>query len=136
MRFVDDALATAPPPTLAALAVFADEPVALIADGYDWGVGYTGPSDALAARRPATTLVTVGDAGRCLAKATRERAPGAAQYRKVTMGDAVAHALDALGGVVLLSPAAPSFDRCHDWEESSRDFAREVNRSLGRDSNP
>ncbi len=138
VRFVDDGLATAPLPTLAALAVFADEPVALIAGGYDRGVDYTGLSDALAARRPATTLVTMGDAGRRLAEATRERAPGVVQYRAATMGDAVAHALNALGGggVVLLSPAAPSFDRYHDWEERSRDFAREVNRSLGRDSNP
>jgi len=26
------------------------------------------------------------------------------------------------GGVVLLSPAAPSFDRYHNWEERSDDF--------------
>ena len=138
VRFVDDGLATAPLPTLAALAVFADEPVALIAGGFDRGVDYAALSDALAARRPATVLVTMGEAGRRLAEVTRERAPSVSQYDVTTMGEAVEHALNALndGGVVLLSPAAPSFDRYHDWEERSRDFAREVHRSLGRDSNP
>ena len=138
VRFVDDGLATAPLPTLAALAVFAHEPVSLIAGGFDRGVDYAALGAALAARHPATTLVTMGDAGRRLAEATRERAPRVVQYHAVTMAEAVAHALDALddGGVVLLSPAAPSFDHYQDWEERSRDFAHEVHRSLGRDSNP
>ncbi len=138
LRFVDDGLATAPLPTLAALAVFADEPVALIAGGFDRGVDYAELGEALAARQPATALITMGEAGRRLADVTRERAPRVRQYRADTMEEAVAHAVAALGehGVVLLSPAAPSFDRYRDWEERSRDFAHEVHRSLGRDSNP
>jgi UDP-N-acetylmuramoylalanine--D-glutamate ligase len=40
------------------------------------------------------------------------------------MREAVSLARGAVpdGGVVLLSPAAPSFDRYHNWEERSADF--------------
>jgi UDP-N-acetylmuramoylalanine-D-glutamate ligase len=58
------------------------------------------------------------------------------------MYDAVTEARRWLvdGGVVLLSPAAPSFDRYRNWEERSDDFAAVVqlivgSGSLGGDSN-
>jgi UDP-N-acetylmuramoylalanine--D-glutamate ligase len=35
------------------------------------------------------------------------------------------------GGVVLLSPAAPSFDAYKNWSERSGDFARAVNEVTG-----
>jgi UDP-N-acetylmuramoylalanine-D-glutamate ligase len=34
------------------------------------------------------------------------------------------------GGVVLLSPAAPSFDQYHNWEERSDDFTATVHSLL------
>ncbi len=48
------------------------------------------------------------------------------------MREAVDLARGALtgGGVVLLSPAAPSFDRYHNWEERSADFVDVVRHTL------
>lgn len=121
VRFVDDGLATAPLPTLAALEVFTDEPVALIAGGFDRGVDYASLALALRSRDGETHVITMGPAGERLGALVAAR-------HATTMDEAVALARGALraGGVVLFSPAAPSFDRYANWEERSRDFARAV----------
>jgi UDP-N-acetylmuramoylalanine--D-glutamate ligase len=123
VRYVDDGLATSVLPTVAALEVFADEPVALIAGGFDRGVDYDELASALTARNQPTTLITMGDAGQRLGTALARRS-GVAQHRAEHMADAVRLATSSLahGGVVLLSPAAPSFDQYQNWEERSDDF--------------
>lgn len=142
--YVDDGLATSVLPALAALEVFADRPVALIAGGFDRGVDYRPLAVALADRSMPTTVLTMGDAGSRISEALRQWGPEVAQARVDSMRDAVESARRALGdegGVVLLSPGAPSFDRYRDWEQRSDDFTAEVRAlvakwSLGRDSNP
>jgi UDP-N-acetylmuramoylalanine--D-glutamate ligase len=131
LRYVDDGLATSVLPTLAALEVFRDEPVALIAGGFDRGVDYEGLAEKLSARVPFTSLVTIGNAGLRISAAVRQRRPHLTQRTARTMHEAVELARASLdsGGVVLLSPAAPSFDLYHNWEERSADFTRIV-RSL------
>ncbi len=131
LRYVDDGLATAVLPTLAALEVFRDEPVALIAGGFDRGVDYGELAGALCARVPPTTLITIGNAGLRISAEVRQRRASLTQRSASTMREAVqlARASIDAGGVVLLSPAAPSFDLYHNWEERSADFTRVV-RSL------
>ena len=130
LRYVDDGLATSVLPTVAALEVFVDEPVALIAGGFDRGVDYSELASALAARQQPTTLITMGDAGKRLGTALAQRS-GVTQHHVNEMADAVRVARSSLrhGGVVLLSPAAPSFDQYRNWEERSDDFTAVV-RSL------
>jgi UDP-N-acetylmuramoylalanine--D-glutamate ligase len=142
VRYVDDGLATTVLPTVAALEVFADHPVALIAGGFDRGVDYIPLAEVLVARHATTVLVTMGPAGERIGAAVLQLDPTMSVTHVETMRDAVSRARHALAGegVVLLSPAAPSFDRYHDWEERSQDFttvARELARewSLGGDSN-
>ncbi len=131
VRFVDDGLATSPLPTLAALEVFDDGPLALIAGGFDRGVDYDALARVLAARRAPTWVVVTGPAGARVARALEALDAGSRVIGAATMAEAVARARDALvdGGVVLLSPAAPSFDRYRDWTERSADFTQLV-RSL------
>lgn len=130
LRYVDDGLATSVLPTMAALEVFEDEPVALIAGGFDRGVDYEGLASVLDARHQRTTVITMGEAGQRLGAALSRRRPDLAQHA-VTMLEAVQLARASLefGGIVLLSPAAPSFDRYRNWEERSDDFTTIV-RSL------
>ena len=140
-RYVDDGLATAPLPTVAALETFADDAVALIVGGYDRGVDYDPLARALRDRRRPTTLVTTGDVGARIGAVVAALVPDVIQYPARDLDDAVGYARDSLvdGGVVLLSPAAPSFDHYRNWEARSADFARAVRArtgSLGRDSNP
>jgi UDP-N-acetylmuramoylalanine--D-glutamate ligase len=118
-------------PTLAALDVFCDDPIALIAGGFDRGVDYSELADALVARTAPTALITMGNAGARLSDEVRQRSHDLIQHAASSMSEAVQLArasLDA-GGVILLSPAAPSFDRYHNWEERSEDFTHVV-RSL------
>jgi UDP-N-acetylmuramoylalanine--D-glutamate ligase len=141
-RYVDDGLATSVLPAVAALEIFADEPVALIAGGFDRGVDYIPLALALANRAQPTVLLTMGDAGARIGEALGQLRPDIVQLAVASMYDAVTEARRWLvdGGVVLLSPAAPSFDRYRNWEERSDDFAAVVqlivgSGSLGGDSN-
>jgi UDP-N-acetylmuramoyl-L-alanine---L-glutamate ligase len=125
VTFVDDGLATSVLPTVAALEVFADAPVALIVGGSDRGVDYTALVDSLRTRHAPTCLVVMDDAGHRIGAL----ADGVVVVHTATsMADAVerAHAGVRSGGVVLLSPAAPSFSRYRNWKERSDDFRRVV----------
>lgn len=132
-RYVDDGLATSALPVIAALEVFADDPVALIAGGFDRGVDYSSVAEALAARRSSTVLITMGNAGQRIGDKVRQRTRGVHQIAVSSMREAVNSARNALsdGGVVLLSPGAPSFDQYKNWEERSEDFTAIVHEIIG-----
>jgi UDP-N-acetylmuramoyl-L-alanine---L-glutamate ligase len=132
VRYVDDGLATSPLPVVAALAVFADEPVALIAGGFDRGVDYAPLVEALAQRHRPTRVVVMGPAGARIAAAVGRDAPGVDLADASSMANAVTTARTFLvhGGVILLSPGAPSFDAYANWEERSEDFTAIVRASL------
>ena len=125
VRFVDDGLATAPLPSIAALNVFAGEPLALIAGGFDRGVDYTPLALALRQRGPDTMVVVMGPAGDRIAALLGD----AVQHRRASdMASAVrsAHSALARGGVVLFSPGAPSFDAYRNWSDRCDAFASAV----------
>ncbi|HEY1826302.1 MAG TPA: UDP-N-acetylmuramoyl-L-alanine--D-glutamate ligase [Acidimicrobiales bacterium] len=136
VRYVDDGLATSVLPTLAALEVFGDQPVALIAGGFDRGVEYDELAHALCARENFTALITIGNAGLRLSTVVRAHCHDLVQHSASSMQEAVQLARSSLetGGVVLLSPAAPSFDRYRNWEERSADFTRIVRERVDQTS--
>jgi UDP-N-acetylmuramoyl-L-alanine---L-glutamate ligase len=127
VRFIDDSLATNPLPTIAALDAVGDARVALLVGGYDRGVDYEGLAEAIAARPGATLVVTLPDNGPAIAALVTQRS--SIEVAVATdVGDAVATALGWLSGdgVVLLSPAAPSFSQFRSWAERSAAFAAAV----------
>ncbi len=128
LRYVDDGLATSAMPVVAALEVFINDPVALIAGGFDRGVDYAPVAVAIAARRAPTILFTMGAAGTRIGEEVARHSPEVLQIAVPSMRDAVNEARHSLatGGVVLLSPGAPSFDQYKNWEERSEDFTRIV----------
>jgi UDP-N-acetylmuramoylalanine--D-glutamate ligase len=74
----------------------------------------------------ARAVVCLGDSGaRIHAALARRRDFGAGLCLVSSMAEAVAAArrLTPPGGVVLLSPAAPSYGQYHDFVERGRDFA-------------
>jgi UDP-N-acetylmuramoylalanine--D-glutamate ligase len=121
VTFVDDTLSTTPVSVLAALDALADRPVTLIAGGQDRGLDYTGLARTLVQRRDTVALVTVPDTGARLAADVRREAGGATvrltETRSLAEAVATAVATTAPGGVVLLSPGAPSYNRFRDFEE-------------------
>jgi UDP-N-acetylmuramoylalanine--D-glutamate ligase len=125
--FVDDSLSTNVLPTLAALAAFGDRRVALIAGGFDRDIDYEPLAVGLAQRQPPTLVVTVYTTGPRIAAALAATA-GAGDRLEVVAGDDLADAVRRgfawakPDGVVLLSPAAASFDAFDDYRHRSRVF--------------
>ncbi len=129
VEFVDDSLSTNVLPTRAALEAFAGRPVALLVGGHDRGIDYAPLAHALAERPDPTLVVTVPDNGPRIGEAVRAEAGAArAVLDVVDAGDlaeavTTAFAWAPAGGVVLLSPAAPSFGRFADYRERATAFA-------------
>jgi UDP-N-acetylmuramoylalanine--D-glutamate ligase len=124
--FVNDSISTTPPAAVAALDALADRPIALIAGGYERGQDYS----ALARRIVESSVelvVGLPDTGRRIV--TEVEALGDGRPRTALAADVdEAVRLAAAGvpedGVVLLSPAAPSYVQFRDFEERGRAFAR------------
>lgn len=127
--WVNDSISTTPESTLAALASFPRHKIVLIAGGQDRGQDYTQLGRTLA--EAGATVIGVPTTGtRLLAAARCAGAPPARTIDALDMQAAVAAAgeLACEGGVVLLSPAAPSYDSYRDFEERGERF-REMVRS-------
>jgi UDP-N-acetylmuramoyl-L-alanine---L-glutamate ligase len=124
--YVDDSISTTPESTLAALGAYAGRPIAVIVGGFDRGIDL-GKLVAAFAAGAAAAVICIGDSGARIWKAVREIPAAPALCRAATMAEAVARAraLTPKGGVVLLSPAAPSYGQYHDYIERGRDFAKE-----------
>lgn len=129
LLFVDDSISTIPESTMAALAVYTGRPISVILGGYDRGIEYGALVETVIARS-ANAIICLGDSGRriySLAQASASRQPdrACAIYLAESMADAVSFArrVTPPGGVVLLSPAAPSYGHYRDYIERGHDFA-------------
>jgi UDP-N-acetylmuramoyl-L-alanine---L-glutamate ligase len=129
LLYVDDSISTIPESTVAALAVYADRDVAVIVGGYDRGVDY-GKLVEIMMAGAAKTIICLGASGQriySLARtaASRGQDQGCAIHQAHSMEEAVSFArqMTSPGGVVLLSPAAPSYGHYRDYIARGRDFA-------------
>jgi UDP-N-acetylmuramoylalanine--D-glutamate ligase len=112
VRFVNDSQATIPEAAIAGVEAFDEAPIVLIAGGKDKGLDYRAFADAVAARARAAVLI--GETADALAALIADRVP---VRRAADMDGAVRHAAELArpGDVVLLSPAAASFDMFVDY---------------------
>lgn len=122
--WVDDSISTTPESALAALASFPDRDLVLIGGGQDRGQDYTGLGVALAARGAA--VIGVPSTGPRLLHAAL--AAGVPETRALAVPDLatavqLARSVALPGAVVLLSPAAPSYDNYRDFSERGERFA-------------
>lgn len=125
--YVNDSISTTPHATLAALDCFRDRRVALLVGGHDRGVDWSGFAQSMRTRAPLAiatlgqngpriheVLAPLAEEGRFTLTAASDLAEAMAQARSL---------LGAEGGVVLLSPGAPSFGAYRDYTERGRHFA-------------
>ena len=126
---IDDSLSTAPQAAVAALAAFADRPVGIIVGGHDRGLDYTPLAEALAARTTPTWVLGVPMSGERIVPLIQSALAAAATKTVVVeafddFDAAVARASDVVpeGGVLLLSPAAPSFGRFQNYHDRGLHF--------------
>ena len=127
VRWINDSQATIPVAAIAALEAF-DAPIVLISGGKDKGLAYADFADAVAARARAAILI--GETADELASLIGDRVPVA---RAADMASAVAAAagLARPGDVVLLAPAAASFDMFTDYAERGDAFRAAID-ELGK----
>ncbi|MGH9088941.1 MAG: UDP-N-acetylmuramoyl-L-alanine--D-glutamate ligase, partial [Acidimicrobiales bacterium] len=160
VTFVDDSLSTNVLPTLAALDAFAGRRIAVLVGGHDRGIDYAPLGERLASRPEPTLVVTLPASGPRVhaavdAAAAAHAAAGGAGVRGAGAGAGavggsgrtvpeVVDATDLAGatatafewarpdGVVLLSPAAPSFGQFRDYRDRAAAFAEAMRACAGR----
>jgi UDP-N-acetylmuramoyl-L-alanine---L-glutamate ligase len=131
VTFVDDSLSTNVLPTLAALDSLPGRRIALIVGGHDRGIDYAPLAVGILAREAPTFVLTLPDSGpriraeieRVIAKGPSELA-GVSDYPDLEAAVAAGFRWARPDGLVLLSPAAPSFGRFRDYRDRSEAFAR------------
>jgi UDP-N-acetylmuramoylalanine--D-glutamate ligase len=121
--WVDDSISTTPESTLAALASFGENEIVLLGGGQDRGQDYAQLGQTLAERGAA--VIGLPSTGPRLVAAARLAGVSAARAIETTgMEQAVAkaRALAGPGAVILLSPAAPSYDTYRNFQERGEHF--------------
>lgn len=141
--FIDDGLSTNVLPTLAAVTAFPNRRVALIAGGFDRDLNYQPLAEGLLQRNLPIHVVTVYATGPKIRAAIHEvQVPAnptgndhGSEYLTTTseaadLEDAVRQAFEFArpDGVVLLSPAAASFDAFTDYQHRSNVFREAVSK--------
>ncbi len=139
-RFVNDSKATTPEAAVIALEAF-DQPVTLIAGGYDKEAPFEAMAECI--QRRARALVLVGPAGvrlRDAVEAVHASRPAALPPlvilnagKNFRWAVRQAYALTPLGGVVLLSPGCASYGMFVNYEERGAAFA-DLARQLALDA--
>lgn len=125
--WVDDSVSTTPESTMAALQSFADRDIVLIGGGHDREQDYAALGRELAARKACVLGLPV--TGSRLVHAAR--AAGVADERALEVDDMAAavkraRSLARIGAVVLLSPAAASYNAYVNFEQRGADFRARI----------
>ncbi len=110
--WVNDSQATIPMAAIAALDAFAPARVVLIAGGKDKGLDYGPLGDAIARRCRAAVLL--GETAAVLERSIAGRVP-VVRVHSMSAAVAAAARVAAVGDVVVLAPAAASFDMFDDY---------------------
>ena len=124
LAWINDSISTTPQATLAALASLEGRQVTVIVGGHDRGLDWSDFVEAVG-DQAGLAIVAQGANGPRIAAALRDAQALGEVALVATLAEAVAkaRALTPAGGVVLLSPGAPSFDQFHDYAERGRRFA-------------
>ena len=98
--------------------------------GHDRGIDYAELIDALAGRAAPTLVVGLPESGVRMVAAVAARGTDTESTAAGSIDEAVGLADEWIGeeGVVLLSPAAPSFSQFANWKERSEAFGESVRR--------
>jgi UDP-N-acetylmuramoylalanine--D-glutamate ligase len=123
-HYINDSISTTPQATLAALDSLSGQAVGVLVGGYERGLDWT-PFVTAMTQRPPQAIVCMGANGARIETALRAAGVACAIARVDGLAEALtrAQALLTVGGTVLLSPGAPSFDQFHDYAERGRRFA-------------
>lgn len=125
LTFVDDTLSTSPYATIHAIDAYESRPLTVLVGGNDRGVDYAPLRHHLADRQ----IVVIGlpDSGpRILAELAGLPGVRTESAEDLEAAVALAREVTPSGGVVLLSPGAPSYGRFRNFEHRSEVFAQAI----------
>jgi len=124
LDWINDSIATTPAAVVAALESLPCREVAVLVGGYDRGVDWA-PFVAYAQAHPPRAIVCMGANGPRIEAVLNAGGVACPVRRVADLAAAVdeARACTPGGGVVLMSPGAPSFDQFKDYAERGRRFA-------------
>ncbi|MER2520546.1 MAG: UDP-N-acetylmuramoyl-L-alanine--D-glutamate ligase [Bdellovibrionales bacterium] len=125
IAFVDDSISTTPLTALAALSVWRDKPISLIVGGFDRGLDYSPLIDFLVSN-PVCCVSAMGPSGARILQLLTNKHYASPLCCAATMQEAVNFCLQHTlrGGVLLLSPAAPSYGLFKDFCKRGEAFAK------------
>ncbi|MET0425312.1 MAG: UDP-N-acetylmuramoyl-L-alanine--D-glutamate ligase [Actinoplanes sp.] len=125
LTFVDDTLSTSPYSAMHAIEAYDGRPLTVLLGGTDRGLDYGPLREFLQSRE--LTVIGLPDSGpRILAELAGLPGIRAENAEDLPNAVALARKLTPSGGVVLLSPAAPSYGRFRNFEHRSEVFAQSV----------
>lgn len=120
--WINDSISTTPLATLAALGSLEGRAVTVIVGGHDRGLDWSDFVDAMKAHAP-RAIIAQGANGPRIARVLREAGVAVEEVADLAAAVALARQLTPVGGTILLSPGAPSFDQFHDYADRGRRFA-------------
>jgi UDP-N-acetylmuramoylalanine--D-glutamate ligase len=127
LTFVDDSLSTIPQSAIHAMEAYADRPLTVILGGEDRGVDYRPLRDFLAGGEIVATLIGIPDSGPRILDTVRDLPTiTALEAEDLTEAVRLSRVHTPAGGVVLLSPAAPSYGRFDNYAHRSRVFREAI----------
>jgi UDP-N-acetylmuramoyl-L-alanine---L-glutamate ligase len=125
LTFVDDTLATSPYASMHAIDAYGDRPLTVIVGGTDRGLDYTPLREHLARRN--LSVIGIPDSGARIVEALHDLPEVRTEVVDgLVAAVRLARKLTPPGGVVLLSPAAPSYGRFRNFEHRSEVFVQAV----------
>lgn len=130
VNFINDTLATIPEATLAAIDAFPNQKISLILGGYERKLDYSRLTSEIVQRNNIVTIVLLGSVANRLSKGLMRKS-----YRGkiINLGKSkmeqivnTAYKNTPKDGIVLLSPAAASFDMFKDYKDRGEQFKKAV----------
>jgi UDP-N-acetylmuramoylalanine--D-glutamate ligase len=130
LTFVDDTLSTSPYSAMHAIDAYRGRPLTVLVGGTDRGLDYTPLREHLADLE--LTVIGIPDSGpRIVAELAGLPAVRTEEAADLPAAVRLARKLTPEGGVVLLSPAAPSYGRYRNFEHRSEAFRQAIRDSSG-----
>ena len=118
--FIDDSISTTPETAMAALEVFKDKEITLIAGGFDRGQDYGLLAEKI--KQQNVRLVAMGTTGKRLFDEVTLKGGMASVVKNMREAVEMAKDISPKEAVILLSPAAPSYDEYKNFKERGEDF--------------
>ncbi len=131
IQFIDDSISTTPESTIAALKTFENFPyITLIAGGFDRGQNYETLIRYILPLKEKLFIIALPDTGKRLYQEARKAGLSASYEENMLNAVQKAFAVTPETGIVLLSPAAPSYNLYKNFEERGKDFLLAVQKSV------